>query len=187
MKNKYLPEVLSQIKQVSEEVKRQFSPFSPVQLNWKPSSDQWSIAQCLDHLMVTNKLYFRVLNDAIKEGRRQRWLEKQSWIARILGRIMVRSLGPEPRQKMRSPSSFRPEQSAIAANIVAQFLKHNEELIQVVESTDQIAHDGLILTSPASKWVVLPVKDAITIIANHELRHLRQAQRLAVLPDFPKR
>jgi hypothetical protein len=186
MKNKYLPEVLNQIEQVSEEVKVHFSPFSPAQLNWKPSSAQWSIAQCLDHLMVTNKLYFGVLKDAVKEGRTRRWLEKQGWVARSLGKMMVGSLGPEPRQKMRSPSSFRPEQSEIAADIVFQFLKHNEELRQVIETTDKVAHDGVIVTSPASKWVVLPIQDAIRIIGNHELRHLRQARRVAALPGFPK-
>lgn len=31
------------------------------QLNWKPSAEEWSVAQCFDHLIVTNTDYFPLI------------------------------------------------------------------------------------------------------------------------------
>ncbi|MCB0751667.1 MAG: DinB family protein, partial [Ignavibacteriae bacterium] len=39
-----------------------FSGLSSEQLNWKPNSETWSIAQNLEHLIVVNETYYPVLS-----------------------------------------------------------------------------------------------------------------------------
>ena len=35
----------------------QFSNLSETQINWKLSEEKWSIGECIEHLVVTHKLY----------------------------------------------------------------------------------------------------------------------------------
>jgi hypothetical protein len=42
----------------TEETRARFGGLAAEQLNWKPSADQWSVAQCMDHLVTTNGTYF---------------------------------------------------------------------------------------------------------------------------------
>ncbi|GMU95345.1 DinB family protein [Ignavibacterium album] len=37
------------------------------ELNWKATSETWSIAECIDHLAVTNKLYFNKMEKQFAE------------------------------------------------------------------------------------------------------------------------
>lgn len=42
-----------------------FGGLSEGQLNWKPDSERWSIAQCLHHLITTNAAYFPVFEQVL--------------------------------------------------------------------------------------------------------------------------
>lgn len=50
---------LNEIKKLNE--------LSDVQLNWKPTEDFWSIAECLKHLSITNQLYFDEIEKQFSE------------------------------------------------------------------------------------------------------------------------
>ena len=43
------------LSRLAVEVEEKLGGLSKKQLNWKPSPDVWSVGQCLDHLVVTNK------------------------------------------------------------------------------------------------------------------------------------
>src|SRR5580693_4223955 len=42
------------------------SPLSTAQLNFRPSSDRWTIAEVVQHLVVAEPNYWKMLNDALK-------------------------------------------------------------------------------------------------------------------------
>lgn len=41
-----------------DKVENAFSDLTRGQLNWKPTAAQWSIAECLDHLITADRCYF---------------------------------------------------------------------------------------------------------------------------------
>ncbi|MEJ7615904.1 MAG: DinB family protein [Pyrinomonadaceae bacterium] len=47
------------------------------QLNWKPSPEQWSIGQCLDHLMNTNKQYFPLIEKLVAGAAKKTVFERR--------------------------------------------------------------------------------------------------------------
>jgi len=55
MKN--LDAYLSDLEILTEEIRSAFSNLDTEQINWKPSPKKWSVAQCLDHLIVTSQSY----------------------------------------------------------------------------------------------------------------------------------
>ena len=56
---------IEELGKVTTEAKSLFGNLSSTQLNWKPASEKWSIAQCLDHLIVSNSTYYTPLNEIV--------------------------------------------------------------------------------------------------------------------------
>jgi uncharacterized damage-inducible protein DinB len=53
-----------------------FQTLSEEQFNWKPNTKSWSIAQCLDHLIVSNEKYFPVFEAVFAERYHSKWYQK---------------------------------------------------------------------------------------------------------------
>ena len=51
----------STLNDISKQSLSEFGSLTSEQLNWKPASNTWSIAQNLDHLIVVNETYYPVL------------------------------------------------------------------------------------------------------------------------------
>ena len=45
---------------ITDETLAGFGDLTAQQLNWKPSADQWSVAQCFDHLVTANESFFPI-------------------------------------------------------------------------------------------------------------------------------
>ena len=43
-----------------------FGHLNAQQINWKPRADQWSVAQCLEHLITINREYYPQFGQIIK-------------------------------------------------------------------------------------------------------------------------
>jgi uncharacterized damage-inducible protein DinB len=81
LKDKFISETESVIKDFGK-----FKSLSEDQINWKLSAESWSIAECVDHLIVTNKLYFnefekqfaekQLKTDYSKTQVKHKWLSK---------------------------------------------------------------------------------------------------------------
>jgi hypothetical protein len=50
-----LPDLITEANNVAAEAKSTFGGLTPTRLNWKPSPERWSVAQCFDHLLTSNK------------------------------------------------------------------------------------------------------------------------------------
>lgn len=62
----FIESILQKGKEVKEKARLEFSDISLEQLNWKLSAESWSIAQCLDHLIIADSFYFPELKKIIE-------------------------------------------------------------------------------------------------------------------------
>ena len=60
-----LSTVLWEGRLVVDETTRTFGQLSADQLNWKPSKEEWSIGQCFDHLIISNRPFLTIIEDPI--------------------------------------------------------------------------------------------------------------------------
>jgi hypothetical protein len=185
MDNPYLQDIFKRLEKVSQEAEENFGTLNEAQLNWQPGPERWSIAQCLDHLIFTNCAYYPQF-EAIAAGvkRRSFWESVPGWAA-LWGKLMLRSITPEPRQKLKMPPAFDPGRSHVPATIIADFLAHNKEFIQRLSALDKVSHRRVIITSPAAAAIPYSLEAACKVLANHEERHLRQAKKVMELEEFP--
>src|SRR4026208_527684 len=117
------------INTVREQATYHFTSLGRQQLNWKPAPEKWSIAQCLDHLLLANKNYFptfdRILSGTYKLG----FFQKLNPFKKLAGAYMVKHLGPQVKKKMKAPAIFQPSHSELPSEIVSTFLKQQQDLV----------------------------------------------------------
>ncbi len=178
-------QVLEGFVAVTAEVRARFGSLTREQLEWRPPSGGWSVAQCLDHLIITTTSYLPDLR-AIGAGTRPvRTWERLSPFSRAFGRMLV-SLMRQDDKRSKTPPRFVPP-SDVGGDIVARFAESQDELAAAIRTTMHVDWDRTIVTSTFNRIATYPLADAYTIILEHQRRHLRQAQRVIEESGFPKR
>jgi uncharacterized damage-inducible protein DinB len=179
-----MSEIISELQQLSEEVRIAFGVLSPAQINWKPSADVWSVGQCFEHLIKTNESYFGELDQVVAGTRKNSFWEKWSPLTPFAGKLLINSLKSEGRkvktiEKMTPPSEIR-------ADIIEIFAAHQTELIEKVRQCESADWQKIVLTSPFAKMMTYNLADGLKSIVEHERRHFRQAERVVQAEGFPK-
>ncbi len=180
-----LGRVVEELGAVGEEARREFGRLSAAQVNWKPGPDEWSVGQCLEHLIKTNRGFFPVLEQIARGERRNSAWERWSPLSGFFGRMVERSLARDGGRKFKAPPKLRPSASGVAPDIVEQFAAHQNDLAGLVGAAGRAAPQRTVVTSPVSGFVTYSLRDAFRIVVAHERRHLRQARRVTETPGFP--
>jgi hypothetical protein len=166
---------LRQIDQTTRKAQEAFGVLTPEALNRKPAPDAWSIAQCLDHLIVTNQSYWPVVQQVRAGTYRAPWHARFGFLARFFGKIILGSVQPDRRRKMKTFPIWKPAQSDLPGDIVARFINHQNELKEMISSCEDLLAKGTVISSPANRVIVYKLATAFDIMVAHEERHLQQA------------
>lgn len=169
---------------IANEAKSTFGQLSPSQLNWKPGPDRWSVAQCFDHLITTNKGYFPVIENVLAGKKRTFW-ESMPVLPGLAGKLLIKSLDPASTRKIKAPRRFEPAQSDISASVINDFADQQSRIVEKMKATEHLDLERIVITSPASAAVTYSLMDAYRIIVVHEQRHFQQAKRVMDETGFP--
>jgi hypothetical protein len=96
-------------------------------------------------------------------------------LPRFLGKFILNAVEPSRKRKIKTFAVWTPDSSMVPGDIIAQFLAHHDKLKSVLKEKKGLFGHGLIISSPANKFIVYSVDDAMEIILTHEERHLNQA------------
>jgi len=183
------PDLSSFIQQL-EAVKADGTAFvaglSHVQFNWRPAPERWSIGECLDHLNVSMTVTLPAFDRAIAEGRARGLVGAGPFRYGLLSRLMIWSMEPPPRIKNKRPKAFyAPRGEHAAQRVLPEFLRVRDEIAARVRRADGLNLARVRITSPASRWLRMPLGAYFAFILAHERRHLWQARQVAAAPGFP--
>ena len=178
-------EIISELEKISNEAKQTFGGLSAMQINWQASAEKWSVGQCFTHLSKINSAYFPEFACISKGGRKQTFWENYSPLSGFFGNWLFKSLSPQAERKLQSPKAAQPSASEVAPTIIADFVKHQAELIDYIWQTEHLDTTRIIITSPFIKAITYSLFDAYRIIATHEKRHFAQAVRVLQTGGFP--
>lgn len=168
--------LLSEFRAADERAIALARPLTAVQLNWRPSPTQWSIGQCLDHLLVANKVYLPPLAASLESARHKTVEEiTPGWF----GRWFIKSyIAPSPAsKKSKAPSKITPV-SEVDATILQQFLDSNEQTRQMVERAGPYDVNHVRFRNPFIPLLRFTTGTGLEIISKHQDRHLLQAERI---------
>lgn len=170
---------------VTKEVAELIGPLDGTQLNWKPAAEVWSAGQILDHLITTNTGYFDSMERLATGKAKSSVWQKLPVLPGLAGRFVKNAVDPDNVRKIKAPGKFQPTLSEISPDIVEGFQKAQERLLELMEQTKGLSLETTIISSPIAKFICYSLRDAFTIMALHNRRHLDQAKRLLASPAFP--
>lgn len=173
-----IEELYARIERVSRDAEAEFAALTHEQLNRKLSPDSWSIAQCLDHIIVTNKRYIPQIEQVISGKKKKTFYEKLPLIPKLWGKLIIKTVSPGTERKTKTFKVFYPSSSGLPGTIVNDFTSHNYSLIELMKKTYSLDTENMIITSPVSSSIIYSLKDTFIILTLHEQRHLNQAKRV---------
>jgi hypothetical protein len=103
----------------------------------------------------------------------------------FLGKMLISQTQEKVIKKVKAPKIFLPPLISIDKSVIDNFYKHQEILMDYVATCKQVDVDKLYITSPLARLVTYSLRNAITILIEHEHRHINQAIRVKQLKDFP--
>ena len=178
--------VITEAQRNAAEARRVVRGLSDAQLNWKPSPDKWSIAQCLEHLTAASGGFNSYFVEALARGRRRfAAASPPTYQPSFMGRWLIKHVEPESPRKLRAPKIFKPSTSNVQ-NALDNFLEQQKTFLKFVGDTNGIDYNRTRLRSPVTPLVRYSLGDAYVITVSHEQRHLQQARRVRETPGFPR-
>lgn len=179
-----LANLIATANNIANDAKSTFGHLSPAQLNWKPSNERWSVAQCFDHLLTSNKGYFPVIDDVFAGKKRTFW-ESMPVLPGLAGKMLIKSMEPSSTRKVKAPKRFQPAQSEISASIINDFVDQQGKLVEKMKASEHLNLERIVITSPVSAAITYSLMDAYRLIVVHEQRHFQQAKRVLEESAFP--
>src|SRR5215470_6565197 len=172
----FLKSITAQAEANSNEARQLVVGLSDQQLNWKPRPDQWSMAECLDHLSLSNAAFAPYLSNAIARGRTKAPVQMApAYHPTRIGAWLIRQVSPEAPRKLKAPKIFRPAEPSKIASALDHFLDGQAKFLNLVQQVAGIDYNSIRLRSPVTPLIRYSLADALVVTVVHEKRHLDQA------------
>jgi len=148
----------------------------------RPAPESWSIAECMDHLAVTNRVYLAAMQSAAARARSKGRLRRGPATPGWFGSWFARQLEPplKPGRKMPAPQKSRPRQNPSLADAYASFLAEQQRVHGFLQANADLDLTGVRFANPFVPGLRFSLASGLNIILAHERRHLWQAQQILI-------
>ena len=154
------------------------APLTDAQLHRRPAAGTWSVAQCIEHLNVTARLYLPFLDEGIADAIRRGLYGPGPYRYNWIGRLIVWSQEPPPRFRTRAPQTLQPVPERPRQELMAAFRAYQVQYIDRLRQANGIDLARARVRSPAPYWLWLPLGSGFALMSAHERRHLWQARQI---------
>ena len=186
LKNPHLKRVSEQLEMHIDDSRRFLSAFNPQQLNWKPDKKSWSIAQCLDHIIVSDQQYFNGIKKAIELTCAAQLVERKPYRPGLFARWFIYMMKPGSWIRSKAPAIFQPSVRTEGQKVLEDFVRHEQELLVLIKKCDGWDLNKIKISSPVHSFVAFSLGECFSLLVAHQERHLLQARRIAQCEYFPR-
>jgi hypothetical protein len=184
LNNPELEQLRVQYLKIIDDAKILSGDLSNEQINQRPQPGKWSIAECIDHLTITNNTYYHVAKPAIEDAILNGKFGEVKIKLGIIGKIFMK-FEPPPKLRMKTPKLFNPspkKQKIFDKEILLKdFIESKMKMIELMERADGLNLNKIKMHSPVSKLFRVKLGDYFTIMAPHDRRHLWQAAQVKTM------
>lgn len=145
----------------------------------RPAEGKWSVARCIAHLNMTSSAYLPVLRAAFKDAHARGLIAKDpSYELDFWGWLLVKSIEPPPRFRMKTPDAFVPPTIDPKDKVLREFDTLQGELIALLDEGADLPLAKIKIVSPFNARLKYHTYSALRVIPSHQRRHLWQAERV---------
>ena len=159
---------------------------SPEQVTWRPARGAWSVAECIEHVALTNSKYVASIKAATgnrlpSQTSADRPLTTAGWFSAFFLKV----IGPQAKTKMRAPQVTRPS-SVNPEEALQNLLGTHQQIRDLLASPSQPDLNRVRFKNPFVPLFRFTIASGILIMAAHGRRHLLQAESVYGEPGFPR-
>jgi hypothetical protein len=178
MKTQEIEQYCKEFEQISSQAKQLTEGLNEQRFNWRPQPDQWSIEECLAHLLIAGNWEIRAIEDAIGHAKAHGLTGVGPFHYGPLERLVVRKTEPPVKRKFTAPKRFRPLHEQPVTAVLPSFLHLQSQLTLLARSAEGLDLARIKVPTPISRLLRLSLGMTFAQVAAHERRHLEQAWRV---------
>lgn len=171
--------LIDNLKESKSQLQKSIRGLSEEQLNFKPSPEKWSAKECVQHIALSEKALWGMVDGTLKQPANP---EKRSEIKvtdeQLIAMVKDRS------HKVQTSENLKPGQATwkTTEEALDAFKEKRADLIKYAKTTtdDMRNHVG---QTPIG---YLDAYQMLLLIANHTVRHTLQIEEVKADPRFPK-
>lgn len=163
-----------------ERVRRLFETHGESVLTWKPDPETWSIAECIEHLVVIDGQYIPKITEAIERAEREGKRSDAPYRAAWLTGMFINASGENGKRKVKTFKAFQPDQAGHAGDVgsAGRFIAQQEMLRALIRRADGLDLNRVKFSSPLSSLLRFSIGEALAMLISHQKRHLTQGERM---------
>lgn len=172
--------LLDNLEETKEHLEDVLNELTEEQLRFKPANDRWSIAQCMEHIILTEESLFLMTKEAMaKEATPERKSEVKTPDAAIFNGLQDRSQKYQASPELQPTGIYTDSETAIDA-----FEAQREEILDFIKNISEEELRNHISDSPFGP---IDSYQSLLFIAGHTARHTKQIEEVMADPAFPVR
>jgi hypothetical protein len=178
-------EVATQLDAIHAKTSEVCAGLDAARMNWQPDGGRrWSIAQCLDHLAKTTRLYGGSLDEAISAA--PAGVEREAAHPNLMGQLLIWSMEPPARLRMPTQASLQPPSMLDPADVRRAFSDSLDYLSTLAARALRIDASRVKYANPLARNTrMFNIATGVLVMLAHNRRHLEQAHRVRQHRDFP--
>jgi hypothetical protein len=178
MRAQELEQYCKEFDQICTQAKELTEGLNEARFNWRPQPGQWSIEECLAHLLITGNWEVRAIEDAIGHAKAQGLTGAGPFRYGPFERFILRQTEPPVKRRRIAPRRFRPLHEQPVTAVLPSFLHLQSQLMLLAQSADGLDLARIKVPTPISRLIRLSLGMTFAQVAAHERRHLDQARQV---------
>lgn len=155
-------------------------PLTAEQLNRRPSYDNWSPGQYLEHLNIVAGYYLPNLKSRLRlaqaEGSTASSRVRSGWLGRYFTTTTRADKGFGA-SMLRQPKQFAPTGVRLTGTVVEAFNRQLDELLRLLLLARQVDAGTVRVPNPLHPWLRLRLTDVLEALIAHAQRYLKLAEQ----------
>ncbi len=172
-------EMLSLLADTEQRLLELIATVNEAQWRWKPAPERWSVGECAEHIVRTERGLFANVEQALAQPVDPDWHSKTGAKTEFIKRVM-----PDRSGRAQAPQEVRPEGKMTRDEVLGMFREHRARVLQFVEQ-DRSPLKQHVVTHPFPVFGDLNAYDWLIYVPLHTLRHSKQIAEVQQTPGYP--
>lgn len=170
---------LDQLSQSKEHMLKVLKGLSTDQLNFKINPESWSVAECAEHIAISEGMIWGMLDGALKQSADpSKRAEVKMTDTQIISMITDRANKVQTKEPFKPSNKFGSHDGA-----VKEFIAKRDSHIEYVKATQ----DDLRNRYSQLPFGTIDAYQVILFMAAHNERHIKQMEEVMASANFPKK
>lgn len=154
---------------------------SEAQWNFKPAPDRWSVAECAEHIAVSEDFIFSLIADKLMKSpaapeKKNEVKGNDEWVLKMV---------PDRSRRFQAPEQLVPTRRwPTTKETMKHFLESRKRTVAYVNKTEE---DLRAHFAPHPAGMMLDGYQWVLLISAHSARHTAQINEVKADPNFPKK